>query len=158
MAGNIWIHRGCHPMAWWPDMSRVLSRLLPWCPLSRGGCFFTCVRSLSLSLDAHSPEVVVFLIMCFHFHFHLMSTLQGWRFLFMSLTFQFLEYVRFTNLVFYSEYQPTSPRIHLVLNGAGELDEWNWENIPEHWIKRGMVGWRYLFCFWHTIGGARVSA
>ena len=35
---------------------------------------------------------------------------------------QFLEYVRFTNLVFYTEYQPTQPRIHLVLNGGGILD------------------------------------
>ena len=51
--------------------------------------------------------------------------------------------MRFTNLVFYSEYQLTNPRIHLVLNGEGELDEWNWENIPEHWLKRGMVGHGY---------------
>ena len=66
---------------------------------------------------------------------------------------QFVEYVHYTNLVFYTEYQPTSPRclnqvsdrlagprIHLVLNGGGELDAWNWENCPEHWLKRGMVG------------------
>ena len=56
---------------------------------------------------------------------------------------QFLEYVRFTNLVFYTEYQLTQPRIHLVLNGGGALDEWNWENIPEHWLKRGMVSHGY---------------
>ena len=59
---------------------------------------------------------------------------------------QFLEYVRFTNLVFYTEYQPTQPRIHLILNGgAGQeaLDDWNWENIPEHWLKRGMASHGY---------------
>ena len=54
-----------------------------------------------------------------------------------------MEYVRFTNLVFYTEYEPTQPRIHLVLNGGGALDEWNWENIPEHWLKRGMVSHGY---------------
>ena len=57
--------------------------------------------------------------------------------------FQFLEYVRFTNLVFYTEYQPTQPRIHLILNGGGALDDWNWENIPEHWLKRGMASHGY---------------
>ena len=51
--------------------------------------------------------------------------------------------MRFTNLVFYTEYQPTQPRIHLILNGGGALDEWNWENIPEHWLKRGMVSHGY---------------
>ena len=56
---------------------------------------------------------------------------------------QFLEYVRFTNLVFYTEYQPTQPRIHLILNGGGALDDWNWENIPEHWLKRGMASHGY---------------
>ena len=57
--------------------------------------------------------------------------------------FQFLEYVRFTNLVVYTEYQPTQPRIHLILNGGGALDDWNWENIPEHWLKRGMASHGY---------------
>jgi len=56
---------------------------------------------------------------------------------------EFLEYVRFTNLVFYTEYQPTQPRIHLILNGGGALDDWNWENIPEHWLKRGMASHGY---------------
>ena len=56
---------------------------------------------------------------------------------------QFLEYVRFTNLVFFTEYQPTQPRIHLILNGGGALDDWNWENIPEHWLKRGMASHGY---------------
>ena len=51
--------------------------------------------------------------------------------------------MRFTNLVFYTEYQPTQPRIHLILNGGGALDEWNWENIPEHWLKRGMASHGY---------------
>ena len=51
--------------------------------------------------------------------------------------------MRFTNLVFYTEYELTKPRIHLVLNGGGALDEWNWENIPEHWLKRGMVSHGY---------------
>ena len=61
----------------------------------------------------------------------------------MTVLAQFLEYVRFTNLVFYTEYQPTHPRIHLVLNGGGALDDWNWENIPEHWLKRGMASHGY---------------
>ena len=61
----------------------------------------------------------------------------------MTILAQFLEYVRFTNLVFYTEYQPTQPRIHLVLNGGGALDDWNWENIPEHWLKRGMASHGY---------------
>ena len=51
--------------------------------------------------------------------------------------------MRFTNLVFYTEYKPTTPRIHLVLNGGGALDDWNWENIPEHWLKRGMASHGY---------------
>ena len=45
--------------------------------------------------------------------------------------------------MFYTEYEPTQPRVHLVLNGGGALDEWNWENIPEHWLKRGMVSHGY---------------
>ena len=45
--------------------------------------------------------------------------------------------------MFYTEYELTKPRIHLVLNGGGALDEWNWENIPEHWLKRGMVSHGY---------------
>ena len=60
-----------------------------------------------------------------------------------SFVSQFLEYVRFTNLVFYTEYKPTTPRIHLILNGGGALDDWNWENIPEHWLKRGMASHGY---------------
>ena len=51
--------------------------------------------------------------------------------------------MRFTNLVFYTEYKPTTPRIHLILNGGGPLDDWNWENIPEHWLKRGMASHGY---------------
>ena len=31
----------------------------------------------------------------------------------------------------------------MILNGGGALDDWNWENIPEHWLKRGMASHGY---------------